>query len=248
MIYTKEAQMKGKEQLFKYKGNRCAYCGASVIDMVSRFGTFNRMFEFHHIKPDEKAKGYKNIIRRNISTEQLEELDKCVLLCRQCHGILHAQNMAGTMEISVNINGKTVSQILEGQFISDHMDKKITFISNQRLLLERYRVIIGNDPEILLCGIELEKDNFLVSLLKEVDASKELKIYSINGNRLLMKVSYVKDGEIELSQAVDFPVFIMELCENNADSPCLWLRNGLILNKDGTIRSEGMINCNLKII
>lgn len=240
--------MKGREQLFKYKGNRCAGCGTSVIDMVSRFGTFDRMLEFHHIKPDEKSNNYKNIIRRNISTEQLEELDKCVLLCRQCHGILHAQNMNGTLEVSVNFNGKNISQTLEGQFIIDNIDKEITFVTNQKLLLEPYRVIVGNEPEKLLCGLELEIEDLLSSLLKDIETHKVIKIYSINGERLLMKAEHIKGREVKLSQTVDFPIIMMELCENKGDSPYLWLRNGLLLNKDGAIQSEGVISCNLKLI
>ncbi len=239
--------MKGREQLFKYKGNRCAGCGASVIDMVSRFGTFDRMLEFHHINPDEKSKDYKNLVRRNISTEQLEEIDKCVLLCRQCHGIIHAQNINGTLEVSVSFNGKSICQTLEGQFILDNADKEITFISNQKLLLEPYRVIVGDQPEKLMCGLELETDGLLASLLKEIKVHKVIRIYSMNGERLLMKAVHIKGREVKLSQSVDFPIFIMELSENKGDSPYLWLRNGLLINKDGTIQSEGVFTCILKL-
>ncbi len=240
--------MKGREQLFKYKGNRCASCGTSVIDMVLRYGTFDRMLEFHHIKPDEKANDYKNIIRRNISTEQLEELDKCVLLCRKCHGIIHAQNINGTLEVSIEFNGKKISQSLEGQLIVDNLDKEITFVSNQKLLIEPYRVLVGDKPEQILCALELETNGLLASFLKEIEIHKTLKIYSIDGKRLLVKAEHIKGRELKLSQVVDFPIIMMELGKNKGDKPYLWLRNGLLLNKNGSIESKGVLNCTLKLV
>ena len=234
--------MKKREQLFKYKGNRCSVCGMSVIEMVSRFGTFERMLEFHHINPNEKSKEYKNLIRRNISTEQLEELDKCVLLCRQCHGVIHAQNIKGTLEIKVNCDGKEISQKLEGQLILDNVDKELTFISNQKCLLAPYRVIVGSEKEKILCGVQLETEGLLAALLNKIEKHKIIEIYSINGKRLLMKAEHVKGREVKLTQTVDFPIFTIELSESKGGKPYLWVRNGLMLNKDGSIQSKGVLN------
>src|ERR1700732_1123959 len=89
-----------------YKGNRCAYCGVSVEESFKRYGTFYRMYEVNHVDPDKKDPDYDNLIRRNGSVEQLDELDKCVLLCKLCHGILHAQNIVTTMTIRVEVLGK----------------------------------------------------------------------------------------------------------------------------------------------
>ncbi|MEX2174200.1 MAG: hypothetical protein WD872_07550, partial [Pirellulaceae bacterium] len=76
-----------RRQLYEYKGDRCGYCGRPVQEMIEEFGGFERIFEFNHIEPAKKHPDYDNLIRRTISTEQLDEIDKCVLLCRVCHGI-----------------------------------------------------------------------------------------------------------------------------------------------------------------
>jgi len=44
--------MANRAQLYKYRGDHCSHCGKSVKEMVERYSTFNRMFEFHHVDPD----------------------------------------------------------------------------------------------------------------------------------------------------------------------------------------------------
>src|SRR5258708_18927649 len=104
-----------KRQLFKYKGNKCAKCGLSVTAMLERYGTVNRMFQFNHIDPTKKHPDYDNLIRRTINTEQLDEIDKCVLLCNECHGVVHAQNLTGEISLTVNVDGHKCEQTFKGQ-------------------------------------------------------------------------------------------------------------------------------------
>ena len=69
-----------KELAIEYKGGRCQCCG---------YNKCYRALEFHHIDPNEKdfgigAKGYTK------SWEAIkEELDKCVLVCSNCHREIH---------------------------------------------------------------------------------------------------------------------------------------------------------------
>ena len=66
----------------EYKGGRCERCG------------YNRCLEaleFHHISSSEKdfsvsSRGYTRSWKR-----VREELDKCILLCANCHREIHAQ-------------------------------------------------------------------------------------------------------------------------------------------------------------
>lgn len=236
-----------RAQLYKYKGNRCASCGESVENMVKRYGTFNRMIEFNHIDPKSKHKDYDNLIRRVISTEQIDEVDKCVLLCRKCHGILHAQNIDGYMEITVNFDGRNVSQKLNGQFIVDKLDKEITFLSNQKLLLEPYLVKVGGEPEKVLCALELETESFLASRFLNLESHKSIVIQSIDGKRELMKAEYIEGRKAKFSQALGFPIFMMQLSENEGDPPYLWIRNGMLLTKNGEIIIKGTISCEVKL-
>lgn len=238
--------MANKSQQFRYKGNRCAACGLGVREIVDRYGTFNRLMEFHHINPIEKAANYENLVRRIISTEQLVELDKCVLLCSRCHDVIHAQNVSGKLELTVRVDGRDISQQFTGWYMLDHLDKKIVFISNQKILLEPYRVIVGDSPEQVLCGIEIERDSLLESWLVNLDVHKKLKIAAMDGHTL-MTAEHVDGRRATLSQEMRFPFFTMELSAEKGEAPYLWVRNGMLLQRDGSIVTKGTLSCSLQL-
>jgi len=135
--------MANRTQLYKYRGNCCSHCGKSVEEVVARYGTFNRMFEFHHIDPEQKHPKYSALMQRTLSAEQIEEIDKCLLLCRDCHGIIHAQNIEGSITIRSSIGSRVASQKLKGWFIADSLDKTLRFMSNERNLLQPCFVSLG---------------------------------------------------------------------------------------------------------
>ena len=63
-----------------YKGNKCQCCG---------YNKYAGALEFHHINPNEKdfgisTKGYTRSWENN-----KKELDKCVLVCSNCHREIH---------------------------------------------------------------------------------------------------------------------------------------------------------------
>jgi len=68
--------------MIKYKGGRCQKCG------------YNRHYSaltFHHIDPSQKRyewKQLKHLPRISIH----KELDKCALLCNNCHCEEHAKD------------------------------------------------------------------------------------------------------------------------------------------------------------
>ena len=77
--YNKERDRQNKIRAIEYKGGKCENCG----------GVFHpAAFDFHHVNPEEKEftpsdmKGWK-------WERQKEELDKCVLLCSNCHRVEH---------------------------------------------------------------------------------------------------------------------------------------------------------------
>jgi hypothetical protein len=65
-----------KARSIEYKGGRCQLCG---------YNKCNAALEFHHLKKDEKSFGLsrKGITRSWESIRR--ELDKCVLICANCH-------------------------------------------------------------------------------------------------------------------------------------------------------------------
>jgi transcription elongation factor Elf1 len=70
-----------REQAVKYKGGECIFCGYSRCQAV---------LDFHHLDPTQKEFGISmdGITR---SWERVsKELDKCVLVCSNCHREIHA--------------------------------------------------------------------------------------------------------------------------------------------------------------
>jgi hypothetical protein len=79
----KEFARKNKALAIAYKGGACHDCNAIVHQAA---------FEFHHIDKDDKRKDPCQLIQtgHNGLTESAKaELDKCVLLCANCHRIRH---------------------------------------------------------------------------------------------------------------------------------------------------------------
>ena len=76
-------QLKDKRQHFvleemQRRGGKCAKCGFSDI----------RALDWHHLDPDEKVNSISEMIRDRVSMDKLQaELDKCELICANCHRI-----------------------------------------------------------------------------------------------------------------------------------------------------------------
>lgn len=72
---------KVKQLAVEYKGGKCAICG---------YDKYIGALDFHHLDPEQKdfgisSKGYT----RGIETVK-RELDKCILVCANCHREIHA--------------------------------------------------------------------------------------------------------------------------------------------------------------
>ena len=79
--WRKEAIKKKQDKLAEYIGGRvCVHCGFT-------HDTFTP-FDFHHINPSEKEVSISDAICRSWAN-LIKEVDKCVLLCSNCHRIEH---------------------------------------------------------------------------------------------------------------------------------------------------------------
>lgn len=233
--------MANRSQLYKYRGNKCAHCGMSVDDMVNRYGTFNRMFELHHVIPETKHHDYKNLIKREISAEQINEVDKCLLLCRQCHGIIHAQDIQGTVKVTITIDSRTVSQEFHGWFVVDNSDNKFTFITNEKSLLHPCLVKVGDDEEKLYCMIELQQDERLITWLRNIGTTRTIQVWTPNKDKLLLDIYHVKNNSVMIKHSLDFTAFAMDFDVSQGNSSYLWLRNGMVLTKEGEVITDGEV-------
>ena len=78
---TQRRRDKVKLMAVAYKGGKCQCCG---------YKNYIGALEFHHVNPEEKdftfsSKGYTRSWEKN-----KEELDKCVIVCSNCHKEIHA--------------------------------------------------------------------------------------------------------------------------------------------------------------
>ena len=70
-----------KLKAIKYKGNRCARCQGEFHPAV---------YDFHHIDMETKEADPGSLMHRKWSRLKIE-LDKCILLCANCHRLTHAE-------------------------------------------------------------------------------------------------------------------------------------------------------------
>lgn len=64
-----------------YKGGKCVVCG---------FNGYLGALDFHHLDSATKDSKIAATLRKRMTKEVQEELDKCVLLCAICHRMVHA--------------------------------------------------------------------------------------------------------------------------------------------------------------
>jgi hypothetical protein len=83
LLYKKgkiEHKIKDKEFLENYKREHpCAKCGESDY----------RCIDLHHINPEIKKDVVSQMIGRYSRKKMLEEIEKCITLCANCHRKLH---------------------------------------------------------------------------------------------------------------------------------------------------------------
>jgi DNA-binding CsgD family transcriptional regulator len=77
--HVKTHRQKIKEKAIKYKGEKCEKCG---------YNKCIRALEFHHLDPNKKDFTIGNY--KILSWDKIKiELDKCILICSNCHREIH---------------------------------------------------------------------------------------------------------------------------------------------------------------
>ncbi len=70
-----------KRQFVDYKGGKCQKC---------TYHKYLGALEFHHVNPKEKDPNWTRLKSFNLENAK-KELDKCILLCSNCHKELHGK-------------------------------------------------------------------------------------------------------------------------------------------------------------
>ncbi len=82
--YYTERIRKVKIRMIEDKGGCCERCDLKLKD------THYSVFDFHHIDPKEKDPNFGRIKYQKWDIIK-EEIDKCMLVCSNCHRIIHAE-------------------------------------------------------------------------------------------------------------------------------------------------------------
>ncbi len=69
-----------RELAVEYKGGKCFYCG---------YSKYIGAFDFHHLKNNGKDFGISDKGYTRSWSRVKQELDKCILVCANCHRELH---------------------------------------------------------------------------------------------------------------------------------------------------------------
>lgn len=88
VIAVQKKRERLKINAIEYKGGKCIKCG---------YNKSNRALTFHHLDPNEKDFGisHKGYTR---SWEKIKnELDKCILVCANCHMEIHEEIDKGSV-------------------------------------------------------------------------------------------------------------------------------------------------------
>jgi predicted HNH restriction endonuclease len=71
-----------KKRCIEHKGGKCHFC---------LFNKFQSALDFHHLNPKIKKNCITTLIAKNQSFDLIKpELDKCILVCANCHRGLHS--------------------------------------------------------------------------------------------------------------------------------------------------------------
>jgi len=88
----KQFRKERKEDIRKIMGDKCCICGYDRCD---------QSLDLHHIDPKEKEFNVGKILNRNWS-KIVFELQKCVLVCKNCHHEIHAGYINPKLKTSFN--------------------------------------------------------------------------------------------------------------------------------------------------
>jgi hypothetical protein len=227
-----------RTQLYNYAGGKCAFCGRDVRESLKRYGTHHGQFEFNHLDPQRKDSDYDNLIRRNLSSSQLDEIDKCVLLCRNCHGLYHAQDLSAKATIKLQVGDRRRQQTYRARGIFDFQEKHVALFSDQNNELECFYIELRGQPPLLRLRRELEKELF-PHFIPQTRACRELLVRGIDRTPLL-KVTRSTQNHFRMRMDVRFTLAELEL-HGEPGEPIVWVRNGKMLTADGEVRRRGIV-------
>lgn len=78
--WHRQNKLKTKQWAIDYKGGKCVRCGVSDLPLPC--------YQFHHIDQNIKEYNPGRLIVGKPNDKLKKELDKCILVCANCHAII----------------------------------------------------------------------------------------------------------------------------------------------------------------
>jgi hypothetical protein len=237
-LATPSKKVDDRHLRLEYMGGRCIICRRSIKAVEKRFGTSKGAFEFNHIDPAQKSAIYEKMIRRVVSTEQFDELDKCNLLCRVCHAVWTNQRLKGKMNITLEFkDGRVINKKFGMHGMIEIKDGKPHFhwFADDPQHLAPYAYALGAGRQYSRAGFELEKQ--LARLMLATRRRKFLRVWDSQG--LVFKAERIDDQTMKYEMLVRFALFKFSGRATEKSLPHLWVRNGRVIIKGRGVMKRG---------
>lgn len=158
---VKRCQRRKKQTIVDLFGGECCICG---------YNKCLSALEFHHLEKNEKEEEPAYIIMRWSFKRSKKELEKCILVCSNCHREIHAEEYSG-----LNTDLK--------KYVKPWLDKKCGFCKKE---------FITKDDESIYCSqscckheqrkVERPSKEELIDLLKTTTWTQLGKMFGVSDN------------------------------------------------------------------
>ena len=134
-----------KQKAVEYKGGACQICG---------YNKCNSALDFHHVNPENKTKTLSYMFSHCSWDKIKEELDKCILVCANCHREIHQQGIQ-TLDNLIKLGYKSYSQ--------EYKEEKAI----KQKAIEEERARKQAEKDAAMSAVQAEKDAKLQAVAEE---------------------------------------------------------------------------------
>lgn len=159
--------------MIEYLGGKCLRCG---------WTGHSAGYDIHHVDPTKKEFGLSQTGQTRKWSVIQRELDKCVLLCRNCHSIIHTINEVKWFDESIIPEYQEMEVRQRGRrpkTICLDCDKEITWGS---LRCQKHASILANKPKIDWPAVDVLLEMVSNNSLEEVSRTLGVSSSAIRGH------------------------------------------------------------------
>lgn len=151
-------QQNFKKQCLDYKGGKCLSCG---------YNNYQGALEFHHLNPNEKEFHLASVKHNSFNNEIKKELDKCILLCSNCHREIHG-NVISYDEQTNTVIKNNIKNLIWNPTIKENISLNYEDILSRlknKISISEIAKDLNISKDYLL--ILLKNNNIYISKIKE---------------------------------------------------------------------------------